>query len=275
VTPTAAAESRRRPLDERTWVVRAAQVLILLVGLGVWELAARQGWIDEFFWSKPSSVVNKFGDYLDNGRLLHDTAFTVRSAMVGFVAGTLIGAVIGLSLWWSRFAARVVEPFIVAFHAIPKLALAPLFVLVFGLGLSSKIAVVVALTVVTSALSAHAGVKAVDADLLTLMWSLGASRAQVFRKVVVPAAAPWIIAALRINIGLSLTGAIVAEMVASQRGLGRLIVYAGSIYDVSLIWVGAFTLAFVAIAMYALVGFLERALLRGVLHGAEPVARLR
>ena len=105
----------------------------------------------------------------------------------------------------------------ICFHSLPKLALAPLVILVFGLGLASKVAIATALTVVVSTLTTYAGVKALDADSEKLFYSLGATRWQVFRKLVVPFCLPWIISVLRVNIGLALTGAIVGEFIASRR----------------------------------------------------------
>ena len=119
------------------------------------------------------------------------------------------------------------QPYIICFESIPKLALAPLIILVFGLGLTSKVAIAIALTFVVSTLTAYAGVKALDPDGEKLFYSLGATRWQVFRKLVVPSCLPWIISVLRVNIGLALTGAIVGEFIASQHGLGRTILYAG------------------------------------------------
>ena len=113
------------------------------------------------------------------------------------------------------------QPYIICFESIPKLALAPLIILVFGLGLGSKVAIAFALTFVISTLTAYAGVKALDPDGEKLFYSLGATRWQVFRKLVVPFCLPWIISVLRVNIGLALTGAIVGEFIASQHGLGR------------------------------------------------------
>jgi NitT/TauT family transport system permease protein len=252
----------------------AVQVAIVLGLVGLWEVAARRGWIDTFFWSQPSEVVRAARRLVGSGRLLEDTLFTLQSALLGFALGTLVGGTIGLALWWSRFWGQVVEPLIVAAHAVPKLALAPLLVIAFGLGSASKVALVTAATLVVTALTAHAGVKAVDQDLVTMLYSLGASRRQVFRKVVMPSTMPWIVSALRLNIGLGITASVVGEMLGGQHGLGRMIFEGSAVYQVSQVWVGVFTLASIAIAMYVTVGAIERKLLSGVLHGEAP-ARLR
>ena len=150
-----------------------------------------------------------------------DIGFTFRSTIFGFLIGTTCGSLLGLSFWWSRNYAAIVQPYIICFESLPKLALAPLVILVFGIGLASKVAIATALTLVVSTLTTYAGVKAVDPDQEKLFYSLGASRLQVFRKLVVPFCLPWIISVLRVNIGLALTGAIVGEFIASQHGLGR------------------------------------------------------
>lgn len=259
--------------EPRRSTVVGVQVLVVLAVLAIWELAASRRWIDPFFWSRPSEVVSELRRYLRSGEALRDTSFTVRSMLLGFVLGTLTGSAIGLSLWWSRLGARVVEPLIVAAHAVPKLTFAPLFIIVFGLGMESKVAMVVALTVIATAITAHAGVRAIDQDLVTMVVSLGGSRPQVFRKVIVPATMPWIVSALRLNIGLSLTGAVVGEMIGSRSGLGRMVFHASTVYNVGLIWAGALLLAAIAITMYAVVGWIERRVLGGVLHTSAPPQR--
>ena len=131
-------------------------------------------------------------------------------------------------MWWSRNYASIVQPYIICLESIPKLALAPLIILVFGMGLASKVAIATALTLVVSALTTYSGVQSVDKDQERLFYSLGATRWQVFTKLVAPTCVPWIISILRVNIGLALTGSIVGEFVASQHGLGRTILYAGT-----------------------------------------------
>jgi NitT/TauT family transport system permease protein len=153
---------------------------------------------------------------------------------------------------------------LICFDSLPKLALAPLVILIFGIGLASKIAIATALTVIVSALTTYAGVKTLDPDQERLFYSLGASRMQVFRKLVVPFCLPWIISILRVNIGLALTGAIVGEFIASQHGLGRQILYAGETYDIALVWVAVGVLSVLAVAMYAAVSWLEGLLRKGV-----------
>ncbi len=228
--PTGGGASSARPLrrlpvqrEWPPWAILAAQIGILVGVIGLWETAALRGWIDAFFWSQPSAIFQTLTIFFTTGDAWTDIAFTFRSTIFGFLLGTTAGSLLGLSFWWSRNYAAILQPYIICFESIPKLALAPLIILVFGLGLASKIAIAAALTLVVSTLTSYAEVKALDHDGERLFYSLGASRLQVFFKLVVPSCLPWIISVLRVNIGLALTGAVVGEFIASQHGLGRAI----------------------------------------------------
>jgi len=188
--------------------------------------------------------------YAIAGVLLAVLSF-IASNLGGFFIGMLLG-IIGVLFWMNWRLALVL------------FSITPLIILVFGIGLVSKVAVATALTLVVSTLTAYAGVKALDADSEKLFYSLGATRLQVFRKLVIPFCLPWIISVLRVNIGLALTGAIVGEFIASQHGLGRTILYAGQTYDIALVWVAVLVLSTLAMVMYAAVSWLESTLRKGV-----------
>ncbi len=258
--------ARRLPVQKPwpAWAIVAAQIGILVGMIGLWELAATKGWLDAFFWSQPSAIFRTMTIFFAGGDAWTDIGFTFRSTILGFMLGTAVGSLFGLSFWWSRNYAAIVQPYIICFESIPKLALAPLVILVFGIGLASKVAIATALTLVVSTLTTYAGVKALDQDGEKLFYSLGASRLQVFCKLVVPSCLPWIISVLRVNIGLALTGAIVGEFIASQHGLGRAILYAGQTYDIALVWVAVLVLSTLAVIMYATVSWIEHMLRKGV-----------
>ncbi len=264
--PAARRQGRRLPV-QKDWplgAIVAAQIGILVGLLVLWELAADAGAIDGFFWSKPSAVYATLIKFFAEGNAWLDISFTFRETIIGFLIGTTCGSLLGLSFWWSRNYAAIVQPYVICFETLPKLALAPLVILVFGIGLASKIAIATALTLVVSTLTTYAGVKAVDPDQERLFYSLGATRFQVFRKLVVPFSLPWIISVLRVNIGLALTGAVVGEFIAAQHGLGRQILYAGETYDIALVWVAVLVLSTLAVIMYAAVSWLESVLRKGV-----------
>jgi NitT/TauT family transport system permease protein len=256
---------RRRLPVTRTWPnigVVLVQVALLIGFVAIWEYSAEIKAIDPFFWSRPSAIWSTLLTFFLEGNAFVDIGYTFRSTIMGFVIGTTLGGLLGLSMWWSRNYATVVQPYIICLESIPKLALAPLIVLVFGMGLASKVAIAAALTLIVSALTTYSGVQSVDKDQERLFYSLGASRWQVFVKLVFPTCIPWIISILRVNIGLALTGSIVGEFVASQHGLGHTILYASSTYEIALVWVAVLVLSVLSIIMYVSVSWLESVLRR-------------
>ncbi len=269
VQPRDQQHPRRLPVIRRWpgWLVGASRACVLLAILALWEGGVATGIIDGFFWSSPSKIAASFWIYLSQGDAPIDILVTFRATLIGFVLGTTLGSILGLSFWWSANYAAVVQPFLVAFESTPKLALAPLIILIFGIGTISKVAIAVALTVVVSCLTTFSGVRALDPDGEKLLYSLGATRRQVFAKFVIPAVLPWAISVLRINIGLALTGAVVGEFISSEHGLGRTILYAGETYDIALVWSSVLLLSALSFLMYLAISWTERMLIKGVTHG--------
>lgn len=248
-----------RPMGRSIALWRWGLLLALIV---LWETGSRLGLLDPFFFSSPSQIVQTAIIKWRSGDLWRDIVYTGASTLLGFLLGTAIGSLVGLLFWFSRKAALVAEPWLVVLNALPKLALAPVLVILFGIGFSSKVILAFLMSVVVAAISAWSGVKAVDPALTTLLFSLGARRHQVFTQLVIPSAMPWIISGLRVNIALSMAGSIVGEFIASDRGLGRMIVYAGTTFDLKLVWVGVVVLSILSVLMYLGVVALEKLLSR-------------
>ena len=233
----------------------------LFVGLFIiifWEVGAKLGWIDAYYWSSPSKIMSSAQIQWTQKNMAYDIYFTSMSTIYGFVLGTVGGAVLGLAFWWSKTYAKIFEPYLVMFNAIPKLALAPIMIVLFGIGFSSKVTLAFLMTVISCALATISGVENVDRAMETLLYSLGAAKWQVFIKVVVPSALPWMLSSLRINISLALAGAIVGEFIASSHGLGRMVIYAGTILDTTLVWVGVVMLSILAMFLYVIVVEIEK-----------------
>jgi len=226
-------EAAERRIRRCATIWRWALAVGIIVG---WEVLTRLKIIDPYYFSSPTRIVSTAYVAATQGTLLVDIGYTSASTIVGFILGVAGGALVGLSTWWSSVYGRVSEPYLVTFNAIPKLALAPILIILFGIGFESKVALAVALTIVPAAMAAYGGVKSVDKDLETLLFSLGAS---------------------------------VGEFIASQFGVGRMILYAGQVMDINLVWVGVVVLSILALVMYAAVMTAERYLLKGMLHGSQ------
>ena len=194
-------------------------------------------------YGRPSGIALKLAAAVADGSLLRNSWVTFEEAAIGFVIGSLAGTACGLLLWLSPTVSLVVRPLVVALNGVPKIALAPLIIVWFGIELQSKVASAAILVAIVALITAQSGTERSDPDLLMLMRSLGASR--------------WVLAGLRLNVGFALIGAVVGEYIASREGLGYLVYYAGSMYDLNTVWLGIFALMAMALAMDAAVTFLQ------------------
>jgi NitT/TauT family transport system permease protein len=250
------------------------QALAVVLFFGVWELAVRAGLVSSFMVGSPLAIFHALVRSAQSGMLLIDTGYTLFAAILGFVLGTAIGSTAGLALWYSPFVARVIEPFIVSINSVPKIAFAPIVVLWFGTGLVSKVALAVSLTAIIALVAAYEAAKEADPDLQALLLTLGASKNDVFYKVVVPSTLPYIIATFRINVGFGLVGAVVGEFISSEKGLGHMIFTASSLYDLNTVWAGLFMLMAIGFVLYFAIDRIERALLPWKAQSAASTLRV-
>ncbi len=240
----------------------AGQLIAGVLIVFLWEFLTRIGWLDSYYWSSPSTIVRTAWTAITEGTLLQDLAYTSGSTLAGFILGTLAGSALGLSFWWSGLYTKIAEPYLIALNAVPKLALGPVLVIMFGIGFGSKVVLAFLMTVVVAAIAAYSGVKNIDRDLEKMLISLGAKRRHVFIKLVIPASMPWMVGILKINISLALAGTIVGEFISSRQGIGRMILYAGQVLNMDLVWVGVVSLSVLSIVMYLGAVWLEHLLMR-------------
>jgi NitT/TauT family transport system permease protein len=257
----------RGPAKAPVWLRKAAvpavQLALLAIVIALWQYGAAVHAINGQLFGTPSGIVDAARRTIADGSLLTDTGLTVYETLAGFVLGTLLGSVLGLGLWYSRFLANVVEPAAVAFNGVPKIALGPLIIIWLGAGTESKIVLAFVSTFVVALLAAYGATREVDRDLVTLLRSVGASRWQIFRKLLVPSALPTMFGAMRINVGFALVGAVVGEFISSQHGIGHAVFVAGNLFDLNTVWLGIIVLSLVAAVMYNFLALAERMLVKG------------
>lgn len=249
-----------RPRISPWLTILLGQIGLTVAFFGLWEIAVRAQWLPVYLYGQPSGVLSKFITLLMDGSLVRSTLITGAESVIGFVIGCLFGSLCGLGLWLTPRLALMLRPFIVAINGLPKIALAPLIIVWFGIDIESKIAIAAIITFIVSLMTAYSGAQEVDQDLIRLMRSLGASQRQTFLKIVAPATVPWIISGLRLNVGFALIGAVVGEYIAAKQGLGYLVYYAGTMYDLNAVWVGLFALMLLALVLDYGVTLLERRL---------------
>jgi NitT/TauT family transport system permease protein len=261
--PAVAAPRTARPRSLRGLAVYGVQAGLFAVVIVLWQIGANTHAINGQLFGSPLGIASAFARTWADGSLLTDSGLTLWEALAGFVLGTVLGSAGGLALWYTRFLARVVEPLVVAFNGIPKIAMGPLIIIWLGSGLESKIVLAFVSTAAVAFLAAYSAAREIDPDLITLLRSIGATRAQMFRLLLVPGSLPLMFSAMRINVGFALVGAVVGEFIASSHGLGHAIFVAGNLFDLNTVWLGLIVLSLIAAAMYAALGSLERVLVKG------------
>lgn len=221
-----------------------------IVGLfAVWELAVRSGFAPVYLYGQPSGILQKAILLAQDGELFTHIGLTAFESITGFLLGTTLGSLAGLSLWLSDSVARTLRPIIVAINGVPKIALAPLVVVWFGVDVGAKVAIAASLTFIVALITVYQGTQEIDQDLIRMMRSLGAGRRKIWTKVVIPGSVPWIMSTLRLNIGFAMIGAVVGEYISAKAGLGYFIYNAGALYDLNAVFVGIFALMALALML--------------------------
>jgi len=236
-------------------------MVICQVALGLGLLLLWQGasgrLVDNFFISNPIDVGTRLAGWVGDGSLFLHLWATVYATVVGFFVGAVGGVVLGIWLGVSPFTSRLLSPYLNALNALPKVALAPLFVLWFGLGLESKIALAAVLVLFLVFLNTYAGVREVDQDLIDGARLMKATRTQLIGKVIIPSAMSWVFAGLKISVPYALIGAVLGEMIAANRGLGYLVQFSGSQFDSAGVFAVLIVIALLAVALNFLVEIMQ------------------
>ena len=233
----------------------------LLSLLILWEVAARLSWLDSFIFSQPSRILSTYGSMLREG-LWHHVGVTVTETLAGFLLGAAAGVLLAVVLWWSPFVSRVSEPYLVVLNSLPKIALGPVIIILAGAGTRAIVFMALAISLVVTVLEMLSGFRDTDPGALRMAATFGATKGQVFRKVVLPYNVPTLFDSLKVNIGLSLVGVIAGEFLVSRAGLGYLIVYGGQVFKMDLVMASVILLAVVAALLYESVALAERLVAR-------------
>lgn len=238
----------------RTRVV--AQLCLGAALLIMWELAA-VFFVDPFWIGEPGAIAVRLWNVFVEGDMLTHTGVTLGHAVAGLLASLIVGVPIGILFAANRFVAATLEPYFLAFYSLPRVALAPLLILWFGIGSLSKIMMAFSMVVVVVILNTYEGVRSVDRDLLDMLRAMRASRAYTLRKVLLPSIVPWVFASMRVGIGLALVGAVIGELVGANRGLGWYVELAAGRIDIVGVFTGLVVLAILGMSLNAIVKAIE------------------
>lgn len=237
-------------------------IFLLIFLFCLWEFLAYHGHINVLFFSSPSRIWLEFVSMLQTGILEKHLFITLKEAGLGLFYGCILGSVAGISLGASKRFSSALMPLIVGLNSIPKLALGPLIILWFGIGLTSKVLIAGLMVFFVFTFNMYSGYRSVDPSLVHAVRLMGGRRWQVIRLVVWPSCLPWFLASLRSGMGLALSGAIVGEFLGASRGLGWLINDASGRYDLTRVLCCVFVIVILMVILDLLLRLLERTLLK-------------
>jgi len=247
---------RKLKNDKRKIII--TRILILLFIFISWEVAGNLKLIDPFLTSTPSRMWKSLVKIYAEGSLFKHILVTCGETILGFLLSTILGTIIAIILWWSDFASKVLDPYLVVLNALPKVALAPIIIFWVGNGIKAIVLIALLISIVVTIINILNGFKEVDKDKIKLLKTLGATKLQILYALIIPATFPTIISSLKINVGLSWVGVIMGEFLVAKDGLGFLIIFGGQISQLDMVMMSIVVLCILAFLMYEVVAFLER-----------------
>ena len=246
-----------RKIRLRKIEILITQIAIVIAFIALWEILAQKGKIDSFITSQPSRIVKTFMN-LSSNNLIEHLKITVEETLIGFLLGTIAGAITAIILWWSPFISNVSEPFLVVLNSLPKIALGPVIIIWVGAGMPAIIVMALSISLIVTILEILNGFLHTDKEKIKMAKTFNANKKQILNKIVIPSNIPTFFNTLKVNIGLSLVGVISGEFLVSKGGLGYLIVYGGQVFQLDLVMTSVIILAVVAALMYESIVVLEK-----------------
>lgn len=239
---------------------RRTTLLSVIGGLLLWELVGRFVVTNPILFAPLSKVLLVGWSLLLDGELEHHLAVSLAEFFLGFVLASVVGIALGLLMATNRRIQDIMDPWISFFYSSPLVALMPFFILIFGVGMGSKIAIVFTIAIFPILLNAFVGIRAVDSHLIEVAAAFNCTRRQTFSKILIPGALPFIIVGLRLGVGRALTGVVVGELFASRAGLGFLIVTAGQSFDTATVFLGVLMFSIIGLVLMESLKYVERRL---------------
>ncbi len=237
-----------------------AQLTILIGFFLLWEFLAHKDIINSFLFSSPSAIFRLLKQYIINGELYKHISISIYETILGLIIGTILGIVLAIILWWNKTIAKIADPFLVVLNALPKTALAPIFIIWAGMGVKGIVVVAISISLILTIISACNYFKSIEEEKIKMLKSFGASKWQILCKLVIPGNMINLVNIVKINIGMSWVGVIMGEFIVSRAGIGYLVVYGSQIFKLDLVMMGVFVLAIIAYVMYQIVNVIEKAL---------------
>lgn len=230
--------------------IKAYQIALLLLFLGLWELLTFLKVIDPFIFSSPSRVIRCFIQMAVDGSIFHHIGITLAETFISFLLVIVAGLFMAVLLWWNESISRVLEPYLVVLNSLPKSALAPVFIVWLGNNMKTIIVAAVSVAVFGTVINLYTDFKEVEEDKIKLIYTLGGKKKDVLFKIILPSNITSIISVMKVNIGLSLVGVIIGEFLAAKAGLGYLIIYGSQVFKMDWVIMSIVILCIMATVLY-------------------------
>ena len=238
-------------------LIQVSRILLFVFFVGLWEISARTGLIDSFIFSSPGQILEKMWEMLLDHTLIDHVSITLLETLISFALVTVLGIGCGVLLWAFPRLSLILEPYLVVLNSLPKSALAPLLIVWLGSNMKTIVLAGISVAVFGAIMNLYTGFCETDPDKLKLIRTLGGNKKDELLKVILPGSVPLILSVMKVNIGLSLIGIVIGEMIGSKRGLGYLIIYSSQVFQLTTMIMAIVILCVMAILLYALINFLQ------------------
>ena len=255
-------KSYLKKIKLRNFFIKLTQILILIVFLIVWQLLSDHKIINSFIFSSPIKVFNTIINLHTTGDLYNHILITIWETLISFILGTLIGILIASIMWWNKFLAKVIDPYLTVLNSLPKVALGPILIIWVGAGMRSIIVMALLISTIITIINVYQGFINIDPIKIKLMQTFKATKSQIYFKLILPGTLSNIISCFKVNISMSLIGVIMGEFLVSKEGIGYLIMYGSQVFNLDLVITGTIILCVVAAIMYSLVLYIEKKLIK-------------
>ena len=249
--------------------IKINKILIFLVQITIitgltiiWQFLTDKQIINTFITSSPKEVIKTLINLYNQNNIFNHIYITIYETFISFILGTIIGTLIAIILWWNKFIAKVMDPYLTILNSLPKVALGPIIIIWAGASINSIIIMALLISVIVTTITVYNGFSNTDINKINLLKSFKANKFQILKMVILPSNYPTIISSLKINVSMSLIGVIMGEFLVSKEGIGYLIMYGSQVFNLNLVITGIIILAVVSYIMYMIVSYIEKILIR-------------
>lgn len=241
-------------------LVLLTQIIIIIIFFSIWELLANLNIINTFLYSSPSKIINTVINLFINNSLLTHIGITIYEVIISFIISSILAFIIGTILWWNKFIARVLEPYLTIINSLPKVALGPLIIIWAGASIKSIIIMSLTISLFITIINIYQSFISTNENYITLLKSFKATKKDILFKVIIPSNKENIISTLKINMSMNFIGVIMGELLVSKSGLGYLIMYGSQVFNITLVITSIIILGILSFIFYYLINYIEKKL---------------